>query len=810
MSFFVYALVYLLGALSYWLYQRHFSRASNENNADSAVARFDSWWRLRYSRPSPPSVGGVGIGRTGFGSLDEELRALWSEIEQLRNDNFGAASSSQRQQPRKQQTTSAPETNKSTQWSTLSSVPEKDTPASSSSSSSNRNNRGSSRRGSRREKQQPLVKTETDSGQWKKVTSNAHGRFLSSSASTHSRRGSQDGGSPQQTTLASSSSPNNNNNVEPITTSTPSSSPSSSETSSPVFSSVDAAVTTKPVTTSLSSSASAATLLPNISPTLIAAYSNDTNKAQTLNPALLRGHDSAASASASASSTQPQPQPQQPLQQQAGEGSPSLHRHLGDVRKEGYLEIRAVKKFSRRYFVLHGCWLSYFRDEKTKRTECYGHVKLTRDCLIMPKPEKSNVLIISHSGKKPLFVSKGPSGLSAATTHRMFHATSANCVLRAATSLEMHEWIQALRKACSSCLVEASSSSSSIPTVASPLFAASLANEERDSYGGEVGSAEEVSFEDGEEISSDGEGEEEEVEAEEEREGEQREENDGVYSGDAGYPDGDEEDGRDEEEAEGGGAEEEENASQVEEQAEYPWTWPEEEARAIAILRDSLGPLGRQNDSSDPTLWRFLKARQFDVTKTAEMLEEYWKWYHEFQPYNITAEDVKPELVQNKMYFIGRDPTGRPLLLMFPGRHIPKDSNPEIALKCAVFMIETAIRNMPPGTLSFSCILDLANFGMNNMDTTFTKMAAHTLQSYYPERLGTLVCVNGPFVINMVWRIVKPMLDERTKAKINFVKNSKELLKSNFFPPECIPVFLGGTNNWSPSTPGSFCLESLQ
>jgi len=57
--------------------------------------------------------------------------------------------------------------------------------------------------------------------------------------------------------------------------------------------------------------------------------------------------------------------------------------------------------------------------------------------------------------------------------------------------------------------------------------------------------------------------------------------------------------------------------------------------------------------------------------------------------------------------------------------------------------------------------------------------------------------------------VVKPMLDDRTKKKINFLKNGKELVKTGLFPLKWIPKYLGGECEYI-CPPGSIGLETLE
>jgi len=135
---------------------------------------------------------------------------------------------------------------------------------------------------------------------------------------------------------------------------------------------------------------------------------------------------------------------------------------------------------------------------------------------------------------------------------------------------------------------------------------------------------------------------------------------------------------------------------------------------------------------------------------------------------------------------------------------------------------------MRPPAQQFTAIVDLQGFGMSNMDSNLAKLAAHMLQSYYPERcvvlssgggglfppspfkpgffarrlpfrLSVLLVVNCGVVLNVFWRMVKPLLEERTRKKVNFIKNPKDLAKlEDLFDLATLPLNYGGSlpNPW--------------
>lgn len=57
-----------------------------------------------------------------------------------------------------------------------------------------------------------------------------------------------------------------------------------------------------------------------------------------------------------------------------------------------------------------------------------------------------------------------------------------------------------------------------------------------------------------------------------------------------------------------------------------------------------------------------------------------------------------------------------------------------------------------------------------------------------------MVAVNCGMVINVAWRMMKSLLDERTRNKINFIKGTKDILKMGIFDPDTLPVQYGGAS----------------
>lgn len=92
------------------------------------------------------------------------------------------------------------------------------------------------------------------------------------------------------------------------------------------------------------------------------------------------------------------------------------------------------------------------------------------------------------------------------------------------------------------------------------------------------------------------------------------------------------------------------------------------------------------------------------------------------------------------------------------------------------------------------------------MDWPLVKDGIATLQNFYPERLGALYIVNYPMVINMLWKMIKPWLDQRTSDKIQFVDTKRV---KQFFEPKFLPKRYGGTSNYEEAVDYIIGVETL-
>ncbi|KAI3759567.1 hypothetical protein L6452_07466 [Arctium lappa] len=200
----------------------------------------------------------------------------------------------------------------------------------------------------------------------------------------------------------------------------------------------------------------------------------------------------------------------------------------------------------------------------------------------------------------------------------------------------------------------------------------------------------------------------------------------------------------------------------------------QEEHKKILKMRALLenhDPTSKECD--DVTIRRFLRARDLDIEKACAMFLKYLKWRKTFIPDgSIPVSEIHNEIAQNKMFMQGSDKNGRPIAVVFGGRHqCNKKGGLEEFKRFVVFGLEKLCSRMPLGQEKFVVIGDLQGWGYSCSDIRGYLAALAILQDYYPERLGKLFIVHVPYVFMTVWKMVYPFIDEKTKKKITFVEN---------------------------------------
>jgi hypothetical protein len=119
------------------------------------------------------------------------------------------------------------------------------------------------------------------------------------------------------------------------------------------------------------------------------------------------------------------------------------------------------------------------------------------------------------------------------------------------------------------------------------------------------------------------------------------------------------------------------------------------------------------------------------------------------------------------MRCIGRDQDRRTVMYWCAGS---QTENLKVIIPQILITIEAAIKLSESNDSKICLIADMQNYRtMHNMDYYAFKEIGDYLGSVYAERVFFIMVVDFSPIVRMAWRLIKPLLNERTQAKISFV-----------------------------------------
>lgn len=218
-----------------------------------------------------------------------------------------------------------------------------------------------------------------------------------------------------------------------------------------------------------------------------------------------------------------------------------------------------------------------------------------------------------------------------------------------------------------------------------------------------------------------------------------------------------------------------------------------------------------EKNSDYHTLLRFLRMRDYDLTKAKDMYLNYLKWREEFHVDEISKEFKFEEFNEvKKCYphgFHGVDKYGRPVYIerigsvdlnrllevttieRFVKYHV---SEQEKTLDWRYPACSLAAKKHIASTVS---ILDVKNVGISNFSkpARFLFLEIQKIDShYYPETLHRLFIINAGSGFKVLWKVIKTFIDQRTLAKIQVLGSNYTKTLLEVIDPSNLPSFLGG------------------
>ncbi|KAL3857236.1 hypothetical protein ACJMK2_011928 [Sinanodonta woodiana] len=229
---------------------------------------------------------------------------------------------------------------------------------------------------------------------------------------------------------------------------------------------------------------------------------------------------------------------------------------------------------------------------------------------------------------------------------------------------------------------------------------------------------------------------------------------------------------------------------------------------AIDNLRAKLSDIVRP-DTPDSDLWKWLKARQFDVSKAEQMFRASKAFRENIRADFLLSEHSVPEVLQKYLTggFSGYDKEGSPVRVELFGYLDMKgimasvrksDLEKSKLLQCeqTVQMWKEQSKKLGRKVEGLTVIFDMDGVSTKMMWRPGLQMYLHlvkVLEDNYPEMMKRLLVVNAPRIFPILYKLARPLISDDMRKKI-FVLGAdcKEFLLKHIDADQ-LPAYLGGT-----------------
>ncbi|GMH24382.1 hypothetical protein Nepgr_026225 [Nepenthes gracilis] len=194
------------------------------------------------------------------------------------------------------------------------------------------------------------------------------------------------------------------------------------------------------------------------------------------------------------------------------------------------------------------------------------------------------------------------------------------------------------------------------------------------------------------------------------------------------------------------------------------------------------------------TLARFLKAREWNVHKAHKMLVDCLNWRVQNEIDNILAKPIIPtdlyKAIRDSQLIglSGFSREGLPVIAVGVGLSTFDKASVHYYVQSHIQMNEYRDRVILPIASKnherpiSTCIkvLDMTGLKLSALNQIKILSVISTIDDLnYPEKTETYYVVNAPYVFSACWKVVKPLLQERTRRKIQVLQGCgrDELLK---------------------------------
>nr|XP_050026709.1 SEC14-like protein 2 isoform X4 [Dermacentor andersoni] len=229
---------------------------------------------------------------------------------------------------------------------------------------------------------------------------------------------------------------------------------------------------------------------------------------------------------------------------------------------------------------------------------------------------------------------------------------------------------------------------------------------------------------------------------------------------------------------------------------------------ALDKLREAVADV-KKPSHTDAFLLRWLRAREFDVSKAERMYRNDLEWRKENGVDDIFSSYKIPELVKENFPGAILHPCkdGRPMWLIPAGidmKAFVAALTPAVVQRHCIYMLEyaeslkrSASKEAAAEMETHYLVIDVENFSLRQVYSwqavkTITDML-QMMEDHFPECLEKCIMINAPHFFPIMWKLIRPFLTQRTTDKVEiFAKDGWKERLLEIVDAEILPAHWGG------------------
>lgn len=181
---------------------------------------------------------------------------------------------------------------------------------------------------------------------------------------------------------------------------------------------------------------------------------------------------------------------------------------------------------------------------------------------------------------------------------------------------------------------------------------------------------------------------------------------------------------------------------------------------------------------TDLMLLRYIRARDHHLDKAYNMFVHSLAWRRQHRPWVMSNPSTRTNKMSSDARIVGYDLQGRVVVYSSFAKSLER--TPEHVKVNTICLMEKANRCVNAGSPGSVVWVNhfggrhKHGFGWRDANPAFAMTAIDVFSNHYPECLATMIIVDPPSVFFGLWKLVHPLLPEKTARKGDFIHSDHD------------------------------------